>query len=276
MPQPLANPGGVEAVGEPQRRGGGNATGSDAVRALGHRGRAAAAGHVVPDRAAAAGDGHRVQIDTAAPFSFGGRGSARRGRSALAARLVAGAAAAGQARRRPPRCARPRRSRPGRSVAGPVAYTVQVSMDGTTWGAPVAQGAGSHADDGDRLRAGAGASSSASRRPAPRPSGEQWAIAQVRVYQAAANISSSSRRTRLRHRPRLFRDRVRHRRLFLPGARRPAAATSWRTRASGGSRSARRCSRPTSRASTSSGWPGPARARASRSATSSGSRCSCA
>jgi hypothetical protein len=58
------------------------------------------------------------------------------------------------------------------------------------------------------------------------------------------------------------------------GARARAAATSSPIGAWAGSRSARRCSRPTSRASTSSGSPDRGPARASPSATSSGWRCS--
>ena len=66
-------------------------------------------------------------------------------------------------------------------VAGPVAYTLQVSMDGTQWGSPVAQGAGAapttviafapvQAKFVRITQTGAAAGT------------EQWAIAQMRVY----------------------------------------------------------------------------------------------
>ena len=69
-----------------------------------------------------------VQFDAAAPFNFGGGG---RGAGA-AGRGGAPGAAPGGGRGRGPQM----------PAAGPVAYTVQLSTDGTTWGAPVAKGAG--------------------------------------------------------------------------------------------------------------------------------------
>jgi beta-glucosidase len=66
-------------------------------------------------------------------------------------------------------------------VAGPIAYTLQVSMDGTQWGSPVAQGSGAapttviaftpvQAKFVRITQTGAAAGN------------EQWAIAQLRVY----------------------------------------------------------------------------------------------
>jgi putative membrane-bound dehydrogenase-like protein len=105
-----------------------------------------------------------VQIDTALPFTFGARGRGGRGRGAPPAARGAG------------------RGGPPVPVAGPVAYTLQLSTDGTTWGPPVVQGAG--------------ATPTTVMQFAPSPArfiritqtgaaanGEQWAIAQARVYQ---------------------------------------------------------------------------------------------
>jgi hypothetical protein len=112
-----------------------------------------------------------VQIDTALPFGFGGRGRAGAGRGAPAA----GAPARGAA---PPAAGR---GGPPVPIAAPVAYTLQVSMDGTAWGKPVAQGAGAapttviaftpvQAKFVRITQTGAAAGN------------EQWAIAQVRVF----------------------------------------------------------------------------------------------
>jgi hypothetical protein len=114
-----------------------------------------------------------VQIDTALPFSFGGRGRAGGGRG------PAGAGGAPPARGGAPPAAG--RGGPPIPIAGPVAYTLQVSMDGSSWGAPVAQGAGSapttviaftpvEAKFVRITQTGAAAGT------------EQWAIAQVRVF----------------------------------------------------------------------------------------------
>ena len=125
-----------------------------------------------------------VQIDTAVPFSFGGRGrgaGAGRGAPAAGAAPGRGAAPAGAA---PGRAAGPPaggRGGPPVAVAGPVAYTLQVSMDGTQWGSPVAQGSGAapttviafapvQAKFVRITQTGAAAGN------------EQWAIAQLRVY----------------------------------------------------------------------------------------------
>ena len=100
-----------------------------------------------------------VQLDTAVPFSFGGRGrGAGGGRGAPAAGAAPGRGAAPGAPG-PGRGAGPPaggRGGPPVPVAGPLAYTLQVSMDGTQWGSPVAQGSRQRPDDGDYLHAGAG------------------------------------------------------------------------------------------------------------------------
>jgi hypothetical protein len=141
-----------------------------------------------------------VQIDTAAPFSFGGRGG-RGGRGgppapASAPQPGAGRAAAppitpGQVAGAPAPAARgaqpPARGRGpgggrGGPVAGPIAYSLQVSMDGTTWGPAIAQGPGAtpttviaFAPEQARFirltQTGTAATT------------EQWAIGQVRVYE---------------------------------------------------------------------------------------------
>jgi mono/diheme cytochrome c family protein len=99
-----------------------------------------------------------VQIDTAAPFGSGGRGRGRGGARGAAPGGPPGAPAAGGQRGQAPagpgvaaggRAGAPAAGRGagggrgGGPVAGPVAYSVQVSLDGTSWGTPVAQGAGS-------------------------------------------------------------------------------------------------------------------------------------
>jgi hypothetical protein len=63
-----------------------------------------------------------LQIDSQAPFGGGGRGGGRGGAPA----------APGAGRGRGPQI----------PASGPVAYSVQLSADGTTWSAPVAQGPG--------------------------------------------------------------------------------------------------------------------------------------
>jgi len=115
-----------------------------------------------------------VQIDTALPFSFGGRGRAGggggRGAAAGGAPPARGAAPPAAGRGGPPV-----------PIAAPVAYTLQVSMDGTAWGSPVAQGSGVapttviaftpvQAKFVRITQTGAAAGT------------EQWAIAQVRVF----------------------------------------------------------------------------------------------
>ena len=94
-------------------------------------------------------------IESALPFGFGrgGRGGAGAGEVRRGGRAAQLLPAPRRPRRHPAGSAgpRPRREPGGRAgggrgggppAAGPVAYSVQVSADGTTWGAPVAQGAG--------------------------------------------------------------------------------------------------------------------------------------
>ena len=113
-----------------------------------------------------------IQVDTAVPFSFGGG----RGRGG------AGRGGPGAGRGAPPPAARGRGGPPV-PVAGPVAYTVQLSMDGTSWGTPVAQGAGATPTTVIRF-APSDARFIRITQTGSAASGEQWAIAQVRVYQA--------------------------------------------------------------------------------------------
>ncbi len=71
----------------------------------------------------------------------------------------------------------------GPPAAGPVAYSLQVSADGTTWGAPLAQGAG------------ATPTTTIAFKPVQTKfiritqtgtalAGEQWAVQQIRIYRA--------------------------------------------------------------------------------------------
>jgi glucose/arabinose dehydrogenase/mono/diheme cytochrome c family protein len=106
-----------------------------------------------------------IQIDTALPFSFGGRGRGGAGRGPAPAR--------GGGRGGPPV-----------PIAGPVAYTVQLSMDGTTWAPPVGQGAGA-APTTVVAFAPSPAKFVRINQTGSAASGEQWAIAQVRLYQTA-------------------------------------------------------------------------------------------
>ena len=66
-------------------------------------------------------------------------------------------------------------------VAGPVAYSLQVSMDGTTWGNPVAQGAGSAPTTVINF-APVQARFIRITQTGTAAGTEQWAIAQVRVF----------------------------------------------------------------------------------------------
>jgi mono/diheme cytochrome c family protein len=117
-----------------------------------------------------------VQFDSAAPGGGrGGRGGAGGGRGAPPAapggRGAPGAPgpAAGGGRGRGP------------AAAGPVSYTVQVSTDGTTWGAPVGQGTGETPTttvtfkpvQAKVIRINQTGAASA---------GEPWAIQQIRIY----------------------------------------------------------------------------------------------
>jgi hypothetical protein len=126
-----------------------------------------------------------VQIDTAVPFAFGrGRGGAGRGAppAAAAPGQRAGAPAAPPAAA--PVAAQRGGGRGGPQVpaAGPVAYRVQLSMDGSTWGSPVAQGAGATPTTVMPF-APSEAKFIRITQTGTATSGEQWAIAQVRVYQ---------------------------------------------------------------------------------------------
>jgi glucose/arabinose dehydrogenase/mono/diheme cytochrome c family protein len=108
-----------------------------------------------------------VQIDTAVPFSFGrGRGAAGRG-GPPAPQRGGGAGRGG----------------PQIPIAGPVAYTVQLSMDGSSWGPPVAQGTG--APTTVMQFAPSEAKFIRINQTGNAANGEQWAIAQARVYQSA-------------------------------------------------------------------------------------------
>jgi glucose/arabinose dehydrogenase/mono/diheme cytochrome c family protein len=130
-----------------------------------------------------------VQIDTALPFSFG-RGRGGRGVAPAAAPPAApqgqraGAAPATSA---PPpvpqRGAGGGRGGPQVPIAGPVAYSVQLSMDGSAWDSPVAQGAGA-APTTVMQFAPSEAKFIRITQTGSATNREQWAIAQVRVYQA--------------------------------------------------------------------------------------------
>jgi hypothetical protein len=95
-----------------------------------------------------------VQFDAGAPGG-GGRGRGGRGAGPAGAAGAAGAAGgrgaapapAAAAPAPPQRGAGPGGGRGGASAFGsfPIAYKVQLSMDGKTWGAPVAEGTGSPA-----------------------------------------------------------------------------------------------------------------------------------
>jgi hypothetical protein len=73
--------------------------------------------------------------------------------------------------------------RSGPPVAGPVAYNVQVSMDGQGWGAPIAQGAGSTPATVIGF-APVQARFIRVTQTGTAVTTEQWAIAQVRVFEA--------------------------------------------------------------------------------------------
>ena len=132
-----------------------------------------------------------VQIDTALPFSFGrGRGGAGRGAPPAGGAAApqgqrAGAAPASPTPAIPPapqRGAGGGRGGPQVPIAGPVAYSVQLSMDGSTWSSPVAQGAGA-APTTVMAFAPSEAKFVRITQTGTAANNEQWAIAQVRVYQ---------------------------------------------------------------------------------------------
>jgi glucosylceramidase len=108
-----------------------------------------------------------VQVDSAVPFSFGGGG---RGRGAGAGRGVPAGGARGFT--------------PPAPAGGPVAYRVQVSIDGTTW---------SDAAEGDGQSPTTVVAFVPTRarfiritETAPARNNEQWAIAALRVYRIGA------------------------------------------------------------------------------------------
>jgi mono/diheme cytochrome c family protein len=80
------------------------------------------------------------------------------------------------------------RGRGGPPAIGPVGYTVQLSMDGTAWGQPVAQGAGETPTTIVMLRP-APAKAVRITQTGTAPNGELWAIQQVRIYQTRASIA---------------------------------------------------------------------------------------
>ena len=140
-----------------------------------------------------------VQIDTAVPFNFGGRGRGAGGRGAAPAaaapapagqRAGGGAAPPAAPAAGAPAAAAPQAGRaagggrggPQIPIAGPVAYTVTTSMDGNAWSAPVAQGAGAAPTTVIQF-APVQAKFIRINQTGSAPNGEQWAIAQVRVYQ---------------------------------------------------------------------------------------------
>ena len=142
-----------------------------------------------------------VQIDSAVPG--GGRGG--RGTAALAGAAGRGAPGGPGAPGSAPALAAPAASVPGGPGApfaagpqgrggrgggrgggppanGPVAYSVQVSMDGTTWNAPVAQGPGATPTTVIPI-APVQAKFVRVTETGAAQSGELWGIAQVRIYQ---------------------------------------------------------------------------------------------
>ena len=136
-----------------------------------------------------------VQIDTALPFAFGrgGRGGGRGAApgaapSAATAAPQRGAApaATGQTPAAPAAAPAPAGRGGGRGgppipIAGPVSYSLHVSMDGTSWGDPVAQGAGA-APTTVIFFAPVQARFIRITQTGTAARTEQWAIAQVRVF----------------------------------------------------------------------------------------------
>ena len=125
-----------------------------------------------------------VQIDTSAPSTVGrGRGGPGRGAAPVPGAQGQRAGAPATAPAAPPAASRGGgrgRGGPQVPIAGPVAYNVQLSLDGTTWSAPVAQGEGAATtvmqfapSDAKFIRI---------TQTGTAANGEQWAIAQVRVY----------------------------------------------------------------------------------------------
>jgi mono/diheme cytochrome c family protein len=121
-----------------------------------------------------------VQIDSALPSSFGGRG--RGGARGRARGRVAAAPAAGARGGAPAAAGRGAGGGRGGPVAGPIQYRVQVSADGSTWSAPVAEGAGATPTT---IMAFATVTAKFIRitQTGAAVGKEQWAIARVRVYE---------------------------------------------------------------------------------------------
>ena len=114
-------------------------------------------------------------------------GRAGRGAGAPAPAVAPGTAAAAGRGAVPGPAAAParggggRRGRGGPAATGPIAYTVQVSTDGTTWGGPVAAGTGPRATTIATFRP-VQAKFIRVTQTARATTGEIWAIQQVRVY----------------------------------------------------------------------------------------------
>jgi mono/diheme cytochrome c family protein len=148
-----------------------------------------------------------IQLDASVPFTLGGRGRGARGAGAApvpatpasgaAAPTTAGAtgpstppsagappagggAAAGRGAQLPGRGrGRAGGGRGGPPAAGPVSYTVQVSPDGQSWGAPVAAGAGATPTT---LISFPPVQTRFIRISLTGSAAEQWAIARVRIF----------------------------------------------------------------------------------------------
>ena len=125
------------------------------------------------------------------PVQQQGRGGGGRGAGAPAPAAAPGITPAAGRGAAPAPAAPPRggggggggRGRGGPPATGPIAYTVQVSMDGTTWGSPVAQGTGPSATTIATFRP-VQAKFIRVTQMARATTGEIWAIQQVRVYAA--------------------------------------------------------------------------------------------
>nr|MBA2602660.1 discoidin domain-containing protein [Acidobacteriota bacterium] len=83
--------------------------------------------------------------------------------------------------------------RGGPPATGPVAYSVQVSPDGTTWGAPVAQGAGGTPTTVITFPPVRGRFVRVTQTGAAATT-ERWGIGQIRVYQAPGGNEAGSTR----------------------------------------------------------------------------------
>ena len=193
-PMPLAQPGAVEGDGQPQHGGGRERHHRRGHDALGER-RRAGTGHVVPDRAAAAGQRRRDP----------GR---RRWPAAAAGSASASAAAAAA------------------FPAGPLsAYSVQVSMDGTAWSEPVAEGQGQNPTTTIAVKPVQARFVRITQTGTPPTAAAGWAIQRVRIFTArSVTREARDRDGAAEHQPGDRRDArdVRHAR------RRPRSRTSSR------------------------------------------------